>query len=199
MSERGNGRSPTRLQASHRDFLMPSYQISWQTCRKKLETRHGSVWHGHPLPGCENSSMLGPCITNQHRIKGLLPWEPHPQPPQEQPPPASSALVSVWKGTEPQQECRGDKLRGSGEDGSGGVCGGSKKRPLGSSWGQARGQGARNPCRVPWVCGTPEPCLSASPPLFILKHTRPETFSGRHYPARRICFQVSMQTDLGPS
>ena len=37
----------------------------------------------------------------QRRIKGPLPWAPHPQLPREHPS-ASTAAVSDWKGTEPQ-------------------------------------------------------------------------------------------------
>ena len=75
----------------------------------------------------------------QHRIKGPLPWAPHPQLPQEHPS-ASTAAVSDWRGQSLSRECGGDKLGVGGEERSRGVCGDSKKGTLESSWGQHRGQ-----------------------------------------------------------
>ena len=75
----------------------------------------------------------------QHRIKGPLPWAPHPQLPQEHPS-TSTAAVSDWRGQSLSRECGGDKLGVGGEEESRGVYGGSKNQTLGGNWEQGRGQ-----------------------------------------------------------
>ena len=125
----------------------------------------------------------------QHRIKGLLLWTAHPQPTQEHPS-ASTAVVSDWKGTEPQLGVWGRQTCG--------WWGGGKQRCLwrqqesdfGGQLGTGQGTVSKDLCGRHWGLG--HMALSTTPTLQPETHILPETSSTGHFPVGCICLRVSM-------